>query len=125
MVRARKPIYGCKNIASCDSDPPPIALLTVLRNIIDKFTYAIDKFFPDAKTNAPFTADMDATINVPPIIMVRLMWIKEHKGVKFDVHNTVHLNQIKDMYLRIGRDWEQDPLFPKRATGRRRRGQLL
>ena len=124
MVRTRKPIYGCKNVASCASDPPPLTILTVLRNIVDKFTYAIDKFFPLLKTNAPFTADMGATISVPPILMVRLLWIKEHTCVRFDATNPIHLNQIKDIYLRIGRDWEQDPLFPKRAVGRRR-GRLL
>jgi hypothetical protein len=125
MTRTRKPIYGCKNPTQCDPSPPPTLLLTLLRNIVNKISSTVADFFPAGKVNAPFTAEMTVKAYIPPGMLARFLWKRTYRGVAFDVNNMIHLNQLKDFYYQVGGDWTQDPVFPKRATGRRRRGQLV
>ena len=59
-------------------------------------------------------AAMDITASVPPVIYVRLAWVKQHKGVVFSKTNLYQLLQLKFIYSIIGLLplWSEDPLYP-------------
>jgi len=54
---------------------------------------------------------MTMSAKVAPPVFMRLRWIEEHKGVKFDKQNEAHREDLKFLYNLYDKDWREDPMF--------------
>jgi hypothetical protein len=109
-----RPIYG--TFASdthcvCTPETPPTVGLSLLQQVIGLLRSTIDKFYPRAAVNAPFTARMSARGYLPAELVTRLIWIKRYIGVQFDPTSAIHRSQLKDIYLENLCEWRNDKLF--------------
>jgi hypothetical protein len=109
---------------SLDPRPPPIlvppviicddsAKIEQLLALIDSLYATIEKLFPLIRITAKETAKISAKSMVTPALYVRLMWIEQHKGVRF-IGSLVQLLQLKDNYFVVGEDWTQDKMLVTR-----------
>lgn len=112
-----KPIYGMgrKNGNGdgcyCIPETPPATTLTMLLSILTKLRSTIEKFYNPFQgvANVVGIMTMRAVVSTP--VFMRLKWIEEHPGVKFDKTNPTHLDDIKFLYNITNQDWRKDPLF--------------
>ena len=114
-----RPIYGSSALAGscvCEPETPPTVGLSLLQQVIGLLRSTIDKFYPRAQVNAPFTARMTARGYLPSEIVTRLIWIKRYIGVQFDQTSAIHRSQLKDIYLENLCDWRKDKLFADEPT---------
>jgi hypothetical protein len=93
----------------CD-DSAKIEELLVL---IDTLYAAIDKLFPLIKIISKQHSLLSVTSHVIPPLYVRLVWIEQHKRVRFK-GSLVQLLQLKDIYYALGEDWKQDKILVAR-----------
>jgi hypothetical protein len=93
----------------CD-DSAKIEELLVL---IDTLYAAIDKLFPLIRVVAKQHSQLSVTSHVIPPLYVRLVWIEQHKRVRF-IGSLVQLLQLKDIYYALGEDWKQDKILVAR-----------
>lgn len=97
--------------------PPVIcddsAKIEELLALIDSLYATIDKLFPLIRLVAKQHSQLAVTGILKPSMYIRLLWIEQHKGVRF-TGSLVQLLQIKDNYLALGEDWTQDKLLVTR-----------
>lgn len=109
------PIYGigdaAANACNCIVDPSYVVGLQRFSTILSLLRTSIANFYPPTMVNAPFSADFIARGTVPPVVLVRLKWIKAHKPIQFDASNQLHVDWLKDIYLSINCNWQNDPIF--------------
>jgi hypothetical protein len=96
-------------VVLCD-DSAKIEELLVL---IDTLHSTIDKMFPLIRVVSKQLTQLSVTSYVMPPLYVRLVWIEQHKGVRF-TGSLVQLLQIKDIYFAVGEDWKQDKILVAR-----------
>ncbi len=82
-------------------------------NVIDSFDSMISILLTVTQFGAPFVGTLTGTSAIAPALAVRLIWIQQNEGVKFDTTNRLHVNQLKDIYLSIAIDWRTDPILSK------------
>lgn len=111
--RNPRSIYGSQSKHTCVCEPgiPPTIGLTLFSSLLNNIKETINKFFPRANINAPFTADMYVGGALPARIVIRLLWIQQNPGIQFDRTDQTHLYQVKDLYLSKHLDWRNDILF--------------
>lgn len=81
-----------------------MALQTLTQSILT----VVDEFFPAITIRAPIIANMASTATMPPVIFVRMYWIKTHPGQKLTNSEYDQLELI-DIYLRFpDLDWKTD-----------------
>jgi hypothetical protein len=76
----------------------------------------VDKYFPETYAVNQITAQVRGLAVLPPIMYVRITWRQRYPGVYFDNQDVIHRLQIKGIYIEMGEDYCQDPLF-KDALG--------
>jgi hypothetical protein len=110
-----RPIYGIskKLDSSCICEPTvsPLVALSTLQGILADLRVALERFYNQTFGIAPLAADMSMRAVVSTPVFMRMLWIKENPGVKFDKTNLTHLNGLKFIYNLQNRDWRNDPLF--------------
>jgi len=84
--------------------------LNQLLFLIDNLYDIIEASFPSAKAMASFIAEYTAPVRMNPFTYVRFAWIKDNPGKTLNPSKEAAL-AIKDLYLRDGLDWSQDPLI--------------
>lgn len=111
-----KPIYGTKssNNSSCICivNPPVSTGLQNLLVLINTLKVSIQKYLPAIELNVPIHGSITSIMKVPPIIMVRLLWVNRNPGAKQNRDNYFYRQSIRDLYYELGRGeaWGQDPL---------------
>jgi hypothetical protein len=90
--------------------------LLALSTLFSVLENAVEVFFPSSSVIAPMIAPMSATAGVSEKVYVRLIWRHEYEGMMFSPENLLQRLQIKDIYLQLGLDYTNDPLF-KDALG--------
>jgi len=123
--RNPRPIYGTRQrktclpteIIPCAQACPGIEVAFIqLEAMIENMQKALQQFFPAQTAMANFIANMSARAYVSPQILVRLGWRQTFKDQAFNKNNVLHRLQIKSLYIQLGADYTQDPLF-KDALG--------
>ena len=113
--KGSRPIYGIskKMEAECVCLPEvsPIIGLQLLNAYLENLKITIDRFYNSAFGIAPVVANMSMRAVVPTPVLMRINWVKENPGVKFDKTNLAHRDGLKFIYNLNNRDWRQDPLF--------------
>jgi hypothetical protein len=71
----------------------------------------IDQFFPGIKVSAPFVGKLDTVATVSPPIFVLLKWIDLYPGDVLVPTDIKDLNKLKNLYIQMGMDWEEDPFL--------------
>ena len=84
--------------------------LNQLLSLIDNLYDIIETSFPSAKAMASFIAEYTVPARMNPFTYVRFAWIKENPGKTLYPSKDAAL-AIKELYLRDGLDWKQDPLI--------------
>ena len=111
-----KPVYGIKssinNSCICIVNPPISTGLQNLLVLINTLKVSIQKYLPAVELNVPIRGSITSIMKVPPIFMVRLLWVDRNPGAKQNRDNYFYRQSIKDLYFEIGRGeaWTQDPL---------------
>jgi hypothetical protein len=72
---------------------------------------SIDRFFPAAKLYAPFKSSVDAIIEVSPALYTRIIWSEQNESIKYDPTSSIHIYELKDIYIQSGFDWTTDPVL--------------
>ena len=110
-----RPIYG---IAKRDNDPcncvpetPPSVTLSTFLGILASLRNVIDKFYDPFMGVAQIIGRLTMSAKVAPPIFMRLRWIEDHPGVKFDKQNAAHRNDLKFLYNLYDQEWRDDPMF--------------
>jgi hypothetical protein len=88
--------------------------LKTLNDMLDLVTLTkkvIDQFFPGIKISAPVIGIMDATATVQPPIFVLLKWIERYPGVILIPKDATNLRKLKNIYISLNLDWEEDPFI--------------
>ena len=115
--RGSRPIYGLSKKKDtgciCVPEVSPLVGLIALRRVLDNLEIIIDRFYNSSFGIAPVTANMTMRAVVSTPVFMRLQWLDENKGVKFDKTNSVHRDGLKFIYNINNRDWRLDPLFKK------------
>jgi len=97
--------------------PPVIcddsAKIEELLALIDSLYATIEKLFPLIRIVSKHHSQLSVTGMLNPSMYIRLLWIEQHKGVRF-TGSLPQLLQIKDIYLALGEDWRQDKLLVTR-----------
>ena len=113
--RMSRPIYG---ISKRDNDPcncvpetPPSVTLTSFLGILSSLRRIIDRFYNPFMGVSQVIGRLTMTAQVAPPVFMRLKWIDEHPGIKFDKQNTDHHNDLKFIYNLYNQDWHDDPMF--------------
>ena len=111
-----KPIYGSKSATNdsclCTVNPPISTGLHNLLVLINTLKVSIRKYLPAIELNVPIRGTVTSKMFVPPIIMVRLLWVDRNPGAKQNRDNYFYRQSIRDLYYQLGRSeaWTQDPL---------------
>jgi len=90
---------------------PTINPLIALQNLLDciqLFDTALDKFYINVNVKAPLVTKISMIGSMPLKVYVRYIWAKLNPGRKFDPTIHSNLNELKDIYLRLNRDWHTD-----------------
>lgn len=90
---------------------PTIDPLFALQNLLDcikLFDTALDRFYLNVNVKAPLVANISMVGSMPLKVYVRYLWSKINPGRKFDATKRSNLNELKDIYLRLNRDWQTD-----------------
>lgn len=115
--KGTRPIYGIskKQEADCSCIPEvsPIIGLRLLQTYLENLKVAIDRFYNSMFGIAPIVANMTMRATVATPVFMRLRWIDENPGIKFDKTNPAHRDGLKFIYNIHNRDWRLDPLFKK------------
>lgn len=109
-----RPIYGLSAKAGevcCVPEVPPEAALTKFLVILSSLRTAIERFYDTFFGVAPVVANMSMSARAPITVVVRVRWMNENPGVKFNSTNIAHIEAIKFIYNLAGKDWRTDPLF--------------
>ena len=113
--KGTRPIYGIskKQEAACICIPEvsPIIGLQLLHTYLEHLKTTIDRFYNPSFGIAPIIATMRMSAVVATPVFMRLRWIDENPGVKFDKMNSSHRDGLKFIYNIYNRDWRKDPLF--------------
>jgi hypothetical protein len=98
---------GC---TGCEPNVPFVTTLIEFVKILDSLKSSIIKYFPSMNIGAPFqvTIATRGTMNIR--MGARLEWIKRYKDTygKFDPTNPLYINQLKDVFLSFGVNWQID-----------------
>jgi len=93
------------NPADCPSDDVYLETLYALINSIE---LVVDKCFPAFVGYASVIGEMSAQTFVPAFVVIRMIWGKEHPGVKY-TNSDYQQFELIDLYLRHpGFDWRDD-----------------
>jgi hypothetical protein len=113
-VRMKKYTKSCCDLGNNFSDRVFLEASMEMLNVLTELTGVIDAMIK-LRVEMLFIGQMTATSNatVSPPMMTRFMWLEENKGTKFDRDNPIHVLQLKDKYMQINEDWQQDPLLKK------------
>ena len=110
-----RPIYGVSkrdnDSCNCVPETPPSVTLTSFLGILASLRRVIDKFYNPFMGVADILGQMSMSAMVAPTIFMRLRWIEEHPGIKFDKQNEAHRNDLKFLYNLYNKDWRDDPMF--------------
>jgi hypothetical protein len=113
--RGSRPIYGLPKKKDtrciCVPEVSPLVGLIALKRVLDNLEIIIDRFYNTSFGIAPVVANMTMRGFVSTPVFMRLRWIDENPGVKFDKMNLVHRDGLKFIYNINNRDWRLDPLF--------------
>ena len=92
---------------------PYITSLIEFLSLLETIRTSLDYYYPSTHLIAPLTAPMKISASVNVTVFARLMWIQEYKPIygSFDIKDEVHINLLKDIYLRLGYDWKMDKLL--------------
>ena len=107
-------ISGVVTSTKCNDTLAFADLMVFIQNLIP----AIEKFFPTIKVTTTKLAAMEISASVPPVVFVRLVWVKQNKGVAFSKLNLYQLLQLEFIYSTIGLLplWAEDPLYSAYLT---------
>lgn len=95
----------------CLPEVSPVIGLEVLYSVLENLKTAIQRFYNTSFGVAPVVANMTMRAAVSTPVFMRLRWIDENPGVKFDKTNLAHRDGLKFIYNLYNRDWTKDPLF--------------
>ena len=113
--KGTRPIYGIsKKLETeciCLPEVSPIIGLQLLHAYLENLKTAIERFYNSAFGIAPVVANMTMRAVVATPVLMRIHWVKENPGVKFDKTNPIHKDGLKFIYNINNRDWRSDPLF--------------
>jgi hypothetical protein len=116
MLRSyRHPIYGGERKRSkC------CATLTTALNAMERLVYNMEntvyEMFPPVLIVPQIIGHATARAIMNDKLVVRLTWRQRYPGVYFDDQSKIQRLQIKAIYIEMGADHTQDPLF-KDAIG--------
>jgi len=79
--------------------------------LVDITSKLIKQFFPAAIISSTIIADMAANLTLSPSLFTRLLWAQRNKGTKFLAASSVHLAQLKDIYIEHDMNWMNDPVL--------------
>jgi len=82
-------------------------LLDFLKNLYK----AVGDFYLSVNVNAPLVTRMSVAGTMKFSLHSRIVWTKLNPGVVFDKTSSIHINALKDIYLRYNRDWTTDPFL--------------
>lgn len=101
------------SIAKCNECLPAVPFATSMTGFVsflETLRASIDSYFPALNVNAPLITDVgfSGTMNIRMFAL--LMWGNEYRETygMFDETSMVHVNLLKDVYIRIGYDWTID-----------------
>ncbi len=107
-TRVSRPIYGkrCTTAeeAPCVSDS---IYMETLSTLIRAIAAVVDKCYPNFVGYATIVGDMSADCALPAPLFTRLIWLKEHPGVKY-TNSDYQQYEVIDIYLKNGLDWRSD-----------------
>jgi hypothetical protein len=113
--RMSRPIYGVSkrnnDPCNCVPETPPSVTLATFLGVLASLRTIIDRFYNAFSGVAQIVGTMTMSAKVPTPVFMRLYWIEEHKGIKFDKHNPTHLDDLKFIYNLYDKDWSDDPMF--------------
>jgi len=118
-VKANAAIDAAKTLATLKRGPWPIvnddpaqlpdmSALVALKDLISTVASVVSQFFPATIAYAPIVANMGSTSNVKPEFFVRIIWLNNHKGIKYTNSDFQQLELI-NIYLEFPElDWRAD-----------------
>lgn len=83
--------------------------LTDLLALTNITKISIDKFFPPARSVAPFIATMTYSATISPIVFIYMKYIEYYPDTKISLSDLISLNNLKDLYLQYNMNWQNDP----------------
>jgi hypothetical protein len=110
-----RPIYGVRNrdndSCNCVPETPPSVSLTSFLGILASLRRVINKFYNPFMGVSQVIGIMTMSAKVAPPIFMRLKWIEDHPGTKFDKQNVGHRDDLQFVYNLYNQDWRNDPMF--------------
>ena len=96
---------------TCISTVDPLVALEKFLLCLKDLRLSLDAFYVNANINAPLVTKMGVRGKMSFGLYSRILWSRNNPGVVFDVGSTLHVNGLKDIYLRYGNDWREDKLL--------------
>jgi len=81
--------------------------METLSTLIRAIAAVVDKCYPNFVGYATIVGDMSADCALPAPLFTRLIWLKEHPGVKY-TNTDYQQYEVIDIYLKNGLDWRSD-----------------
>lgn len=98
---------GC---SGCEPNVPYVVTLIDFLKILDSLKSAIEQFYPSDSVGSPIAARVTCRGRMDIRYFARIEWVKQYKETygKFDPTNPTYVNQLKDVFLSLGADWQID-----------------
>lgn len=110
-----RPVYGLgpNGLGDCWCVPetPYKDTLLLFKSVLTNLRTAIERFYNSTLGVAPVVANMSMKAFVSTPVFVRMRWIEENPGIRFNKWNPAHRDGIKFIYNLINKDWRTDPMF--------------
>jgi hypothetical protein len=101
--------------SGCEPAVSYIDTMTTFVSFLESLTTSIKAYFPKANILSPLIADLTVKGTMNLAFYTRVLWSKKYTTMynKFDVHDVVHVNLLKDIFLELGYDWHIDKWLNK------------
>jgi hypothetical protein len=86
-------------------------VLNSLLALVEKTKVVVSRFFPTIKVTAAIIGTLDVIATVPQPIFVFLKWAQLYPGRSLVPTNADDLKVLKNLYISLDLDWEQDPFL--------------
>lgn len=101
------------SMGKCNECLPSVPFITSMIDfvsLLETIRTSINNYFPVKNINAPLVTPLGFVGKMDVRLYTRLMWGNEYRDTygKFDGTSIIHVNLLKDIYIRIGYDWTID-----------------